>query len=65
MEIFNIISGTCSIIGLIISCFSFAKITKTYKIMSINQTIDKSIHISQKGIGIGNENSYKGGNKNG
>lgn len=65
MEIFNIISGVCSIVGLIISCISFAKVTQIYKTININQTLNKSNNFTQKGIGIGNKNVFKGENKNG
>lgn len=65
MEVFNIISGVCSIVGLIISCISFAKITQIHNTIKINQTLDKSNNMTQNGIGIGNKNVYKGENKNG
>ncbi len=69
MDVFNIISGTCSIVGLILSCISFAKITQIHNKIKINQTVDKSIKISQtldksdnvaqKGFGIGIKNIYR------
>lgn len=65
MDVFNIISGVCSIVGLIISCISFAKITQIRNTININQTLDKSNKMTQSGIGIGNKNVYKGENKNG
>lgn len=56
MDIFNIFSGVCSIVGLFLSCISLAKINKIYKITRINQSLDNSIKIKQTGIGIGNQN---------
>lgn len=37
MDVFNIISGICSILGLLISCFTLNKVTKIY-----NKSTDNS-----------------------
>ena len=54
MEVFNIISGICSIIGLALSIFATTKVIK----------IEKN-NIIQKNKMTGNNNSIIGGNSNG
>lgn len=57
MEIFNILSGICSIVGLVLSIFATIKVIK----------LDKSINLKHivNNKNITNEGNYVGGNLNG
>ena len=59
MELFNTISGICSILGLLISCITLNKVTKVY-----NKSIDNS-KTTTKNNSIGDNSQFAGRDING
>ncbi len=55
MDLFNIICGVCSIVGLAVSLFTASKVIKITKTVNCNNTDDYSNIIN-----AGNKNTYNG-----
>ena len=55
VELFNIISGVCSIAGLLVSVFTASKVTKIIKTFHCGNEIDNS-----RVVNSGRKNNYNG-----
>lgn len=55
MDLFNVISGVCSIVGLLVSLFTASKVIKISKTINCGNTNDSS-----KVINKGKGNTYNG-----
>lgn len=64
METFNIISGACSIAGLLVSLFTVSKVIKISKTINCGNTNDSS-KVINKGKGNTYNGSYVGRDLNG
>lgn len=61
MEVFNIISGVCSIVGLAVSLFTASKVVKMIQSINYGNKDDHS-KVINKGKGNTHHGSYTGGN---
>lgn len=68
MDMFNIISGTCSVLGLLVSVFTAGKVIKVTQKLNCNErddhsrTVTKTTNSTINGIQVGRDLNHGTGN---
>lgn len=69
MDMFNIISGTCSVLGLLVSLFTAGKVIKVTQKLNCNErddhssTVTKTTNSTIHGVQVGRDLNHGAGNR--